>query len=360
MQTQQKPEIADDDILLQVHETVQPDPSAIMQTGTGFWASKTLLTAIKLGLFTHLSDKKLKAEEIRTALQLHPRSIYDFLDALTALEFLQREGQGDKAVYSNTFNTDFFLDKKKPTYIGGILEMCNDRLYQFWGTLEEGLKTGEPQNEVKYTEGNPFDAFYEDPDRLMQFMEAMVGIQMGAFIAFAKKFRFNSYKTLCDMGGATGALSIQVALNNPHMQCTSFDLPVIEPVSKKWVERFHVQDRVRIISGDFFKDDFPKADIITMGNILHDWGYKDKLKLAQSACKALPENGAFAVIESIIDDERRKNVFGLLMSLNMLIETHEGYDFTFHDFQELCKEAGFKKFELLPLAGPVSAAIAYK
>ncbi|ANE51596.1 methyltransferase [Flavisolibacter tropicus] len=346
----------------QVTPTTTPNPSAIMQVGTGFWASKTLLAAIKLRLFTELEGKALTAEEIRQKLDLHPRSIYDFLDALHSLKFLNREGQGTTARYSNTADTSFFLDRNKQGYIGGLLEMCNDRLYPFWGTLEDGLKTGKPQNEVKdeSTDANPFDAFYADPDRLTQFMEAMAGIQMGAFMALARNFDFSRYQTLCDMGGATGLLAIQVALNNPHMQTITYDLPAVEQVAKKWVERFDAVARVRIQSGDFFKDPFPKADIITMGNILHDWGYEDKLKLAKKAYEALPAGGAFIVIEGIIDNERKENTFGLLMSLNMLIETQAGYDFTFNDFQNLAKEAGFTRFELLHLAGPTSAAIAYK
>ena len=355
-------------MLMPVQEAVVPspvtteplDPSAIMQVGTGFWASKTLLSAIKLRLFTVLGEKRLSAEEIRTALGLHPRSVYDFLDALVALRFLEREGLYEEAVYRNTANTAFFLDRNKPSYIGGLLEMCNDRLYGFWGNLEEGLKTGQPQNETKETEGNPFEKLYADPERLEQFMEAMAGIQMGAFRAFAQSFNFKPYRTLVDMGGATGLLSIQVALNNPHLQCSTFDLPQVEHVAKKWIEIFDVAGRVSIKSGDFFTEEFPKADVITMGNILHDWGYEEKLKLARSAYEALPEGGAFVVIENIIDDERKQNAFGLLMSLNMLIETQKGYDFTFAAFQELCKEAGFSRFELLPLAGPTSAAVAYK
>lgn len=337
-----------------------PDPSAIMQVGTGFWASKVLLSAIKFRLFTFLGSDARSAEAIRSALGLHPRSVHDFLDALVALGFLQRQGLHAEARYSNSPNTAYFLDQNKPSYIGGILEMCNDRLYRFWGTLEEGLRTGAPQNEARHSERNLFDALYDDPQRLEQFMEAMVGIQSGAFRAFAQTFDFGPYHSLCDIGGATGILSILVALNNPHLQCTTFDLPAVEHVSRKWIEKFDLAHRINIRSGDFFKDAFPKADIITMGNILHDWGYESKLRLARSAYDALPGGGAFVVIESIIDDERRQNVFGLLMSLNMLVETRDGYDFTFLDFQALCREAGFRRFELLPLTGPTSAAIAYK
>ena len=337
-----------------------PDPSSIMQIGMGFWASKTLLAAIKFGLFTTLADKKMTGEEIKADIGLHDRSLYDFLDALVALGFLNREGLKENAQYSNSMNTAFFLDRNKPTYLGGILEMGNDRLYRFWGDLEEGLLTGEQQNEAKGSSENQFDKIYEDPQRLQQFMEAMAGIQMGAFIAFSKSFGFKNYKTLVDIGGATGALSLIVAQNNPHMQTITFDLPAVEHVAKSWIDKFHLGDRVKTNNGDFFKDEFPKADIITMGNILHDWGYDDKLRLMKSAYNALPEGGAFVVIENIIDDDRKQNAFGLLMSLNMLIETKDGYDFTFADFKELAVKAGFTKFSQLPLAGPTSAAIAFK
>ena len=337
-----------------------PDPSAIMQVGTGFWASKTLLAAIKLRLFTELGTDRLTAGDIRSMLHLHPRSVADFLDTLHALGFLHRDGVGKMATYSNTESTAFFLDRNKPSYIGGLLEMCNDRLYPFWGNLEEGLRTGEPQNEAKNGGDNLFSALYADPARLEQFMEAMAGIQMGAFIALAHSFNFGRYTSLTDIGGATGLLAIQVALANPHMQCTTFDLPAVGPVARKWVERFDAVARVKVQNGDFFTDAFPKSDVITMGNILHDWGYADKLRLVHKAYEALPMDGAFIVIESIIDNDRKENVFGLLMSLNMLIETKEGYDFTFNDFQNLCREVGFQRFELKHLAGPTSAAIAYK
>lgn len=337
-----------------------PDPTSIMHTGLGFWASKTLLAAIKFDLFTLLSGNQLPAQDIKKQLGLHDRSLYDFLDALVALGFLRREGIMEEALYGNAPDADFFLNKKKPSYIGGMLEMANDRLYGFWGNLEEALKTGQPQNEEREEGVSPFEVFYQDETKMLQFMEAMAGIQMGAFMAFANTFNFKPYKTLCDMGGATGALSIKVAQQHPHMHCITFDLPKIEPVAKRSIEKAGLKSRIEVVSGDFFKDEFPRADIITMGNILHDWGKEEKLSLMQAAYNALPANGAFVAIENLIDNERNKNAFGLLMSLNMLIETNNGYDMTFAHFKELGGTVGFKRFELLPLAGPTSAAIAYK
>ena len=120
----------------------QLNPSRIMEIGMGFWASKTLLTAVNLGLFTLLAKEPLTGDEIKKELGLHERGLYDFLDSLVALKFLNREGLKETSVYSNTPDIDLFLDKNKQTYVGGMLEMSNNRLYGFWNDLEEGLKTG--------------------------------------------------------------------------------------------------------------------------------------------------------------------------------------------------------------------------
>lgn len=339
---------------------VQVDPSKIMQIGTGFMASKTLLTAVNMELFTILAKRKLSGKDIQSRLGLHNRNLYDFLDTLVALGVLKRTGLKETSIYSNAEDSNLFLDKNKPSYMGGILEMANNRLYPFWNDLEEGLKTGLPQNETKNGGKPVFEEVYADPQKLKEFVGAMGGVQIGNFMAFAKQFDFSNYKTLCDIGGAGGFLAAHVALNNAHMQCTSFDLPPVEPIAKENIKNMGLENKVNVLSGDFFTDDFPKADVITMGNILHDWGKGDKKMLLQKAYDALPKGGALVIIENIIDDNRSENVFGLLMSLNMLIETSEGYDFTATDFSELAKEAGFRQISVMPLTGPTSAAIAIK
>ena len=338
----------------------QVDPSHIMQIGMGFWASKTLLSAVELELFTRLGSDAMTAPEIAEALGLHARAVPDFPDALVALDLLDREGEGSDARYRNTQATAVFLDKASPAYIGGILEMSNSRLYRFWGDLTEALQTGKPQNEIKHTGKPMFDELYSDPDRLEQFMNAMTGVSMGPFHALAEKFDFSDYNTLCDVGGATGQLSITVANRHPHMRCASHDLGVVEPIARRTIEGAGLSDRVRTEAGDFFAEPLPQADVITMGMILHDWDLDGKMHLIRAAYDALPDGGAFIAIENLIDDARRENAFGLLMSLNMLIEFGNAFDFTGADFAGWCREAGFKEIDILPLAGPASAAIAYK
>ena len=336
------------------------DPTHIMELGMSFFGSRTLLTAVELELFTHLGAHHMTGAQIQERLGLHPRAIPDFPDALVALGILNREGNGPDAVYHNTAESAVFLDKESPNYIGAILEMAGERLYHFWGHLSEALRTGEPQNEIKATGEPMFAKLYSAPERLGQYMNAMAGISAGNFKALAQKFDFSRYKTLVDAGGATGRLSCMVAAANPHMRCVSADLPAVEPIAKRHIEQAGLSHRVSTAVIDFFNDPLPKADVITMGMILHDWNLEKKKHLVKLAYDALSPGGAFIVVEALIDDERRKNAFGLLMSLNMLIEFGDGFDYTGADFRTWCGEAGFDRFEIIPLAGPSSAAVAYK
>lgn len=336
------------------------DPARIIQTGLGFWASKTLLSAVELGLFGVLGDKALTGAELTKALGLHDRANPDFYDTLLATGFLERDGDGPAARYRNTAETATFLDRAKPSYVGGILEMANSRLFRFWADLTEALKTGKPQNETKNGGQSFFGELYANPERLEQFVEAMSGISTGNFMALAEKFDFSKYKALCDIGGAGGVLSIMVATRHQHMSCITADLPMISAIAKKKIAQLGLSDRIQTRDVDFFKDPLPKADVITMGMILHDWDLENKMMLIRKAYDALPEGGAFIAIEAIIDDARRQNAFGLMMSLNMLIEFGVAFDFTAADFSRWCKEVGFRRTEIIPLAGPSSAAVAYK
>lgn len=335
-------------------------PSHIMQVGMGFFASKTLLSAVELELFTRLAERPMTGAEIASTLGLHARAIPDFPDALVALKLLEREGEGPEARYGNTPETALFLDRNSSDYMGGILEMANARLYGFWADLTEALQTGRPQNETKHLREPMFATLYQSPERLEQFLDAMAGVSAGNVNAFARTFDFTRYKTLCDVGGATGQLSCLVAAAHPHMRCVSFDLPEVVPIASRKIEQAGCADRVEALGGDFFTDPLPKADVITMGMILHDWNLETKKMLIGKAYDALPEGGALVVIEALIDDARRENAFGLLMSLNMLIEFGDAFDYTAADFFGWCRDAGFDAFETVPLTGPSSAAIAYK
>ena len=335
-------------------------PARIMEVGMAFWPAKVLLSAIELGLFTELGTNSMTGRELQGALRLHSRANPDFFDTLVALRFLDRDGDGPESQYRNTEETAAFLDRRSPQFIGGFLEMANARLYRFWGDLTDALRTGSPQNEIKHTGAPMFAELYSKPERLELFMDAMSGISAGNFQALADKFDFSRYQTVCDVGGATGLLSMLVARRHPHLRCTSADLPAATLIAERKIAVAGLADRVSAKALDFFTEPLPKADVITMGMILHDWNLEKKMHLVRAAYAALPPGGAFVVIENLIDDARRENAFGLMMSLNMLIEFGDAFDFTGGDFFRWCREAGFSRTEMIPLGGPASAGVAYK
>ena len=271
------------------------------------------------------------------------------------MKMLERED----GVYSNTAETDLFLVRGRPSYVGGLLEMANARLYASWGNLTEALKSGQRQSENK-EEGDLFAALYADPQRLRGFLAAMSGVSAGAAHAIAEKFPWRDYKTFVDVGAAQGMVPVTIARTHPHLSGGGFDLPAVGPIFEEFVASNGLSERLRFYAGDFFADPLPKADVIIMGHILHDWDLAQKRALLKKAHEALNDGGALIVYEALIDDERRENAFGLLMSLNMLIETAGGFDYSGADCRGWMKEAGFSRTRVEHLVGPDSMVVGFK
>jgi hypothetical protein len=330
-------------------------PDRIMQIGSAFAASKALLSAVELGVFTELAHQPADLGSLSWRLGLHPRSAADFLDTLVALKLLDRDG----GVYRNTPEADTFLDRAKPSYVGGMLEMMNSRLYGFWGSLTEAVRTGKPQNEAR-NDPDLFRKLYADRDRLRVFLEAMSGLSKVAAQAIATKFDWSKYRTFIDIGTAQGCLPVQVALAHGHLTGGGFDLPAVRPVYEDYVRAHELGGRLKFFEGDMFEGPLPKADVLVMGHILHDWGLEAKKALVAKAYEALPKGGALLVYDALIDDERRSNLGGLLMSLNMLIETRDGYDYTGAQGKAWMREAGFRETYVEPLTGPDAMVVGIK
>jgi SAM-dependent methyltransferase len=331
-------------------------PENIINLGNGFKAAKVLLTAVELGVFTELAGGPRSLEALQAALGLsRRRSTRDFFDALVSLKMLRhRDGH-----YSNTRETDTFLDRNKPTYIGGLLEMYNHRLYRFWGDFTEGLKTGNPQNEARNGE-EFFAALYADPDRLKEFLRAMAGISLFTAKALAKKFPWQDYKSFADIGCAQGVLAAEVVTAHPHLQGIGFDLEPVQSIFNEYIAERKLTRSLSFQKGDFFSDDLPQAEVLVFGQILHDWSLDQRKFLLAKAYRTLPQGGALIVYEPIIDDERRENTFGLLSSLTMLIETRDGFDYTGRECCEWMQEAGFQDLRVQHLVAADSMVVGIK
>lgn len=314
-----------------------------------YWPSQAVLTAVELDLFTILGDQSLTAKELSEKLGIMLRCSYDFFDALVALRFLKRKGDGKDARYCNFEGMAKMLDKEHGFMIEG---------YKSWSNLKKALKTGKSLNCVDNTEAEADDiyatSYFSDKDRLREFHNAMDSIQEENFLRLANAFDFSQYKMMLDIGAGSCLLSKIINKSYPELIIRNFDLSAALP------ERDNRIKNISYIEGDFFKDALPQSDVITMGNVLHNWGFDKKKILIKKAYEALAPGGVLIVVENIIDDLRRVNAHSLLMSLNMLIEFGEGSGFTAHEFKEWAQEIGFQDFKLIQLAGQASAALAYK
>jgi hypothetical protein len=317
-----------------------------------FQRAKVLLSAVELSLFSELARGSLDAEVLRRRLGLDVRGARDFFDALVALGLLDRR----HGRYSNTPETDLFLDRTKPSYVGAWLERANDQGYPSWGSLTEALRTGQPQTE---TQGS-FALTYGDPARLRGALEAMTGHNLGVAKAVSRKFSWGEYRTFIDVGTAQGALPVQVALAHRHLSGGGFDLPPVGSFFEEYVASFGLGDRLRFYAGDFFTGPLPPADVLVMGHVLHDWSLDQKRALLDKAYQALAPGGALIVYDYLIDDQRRENASGLLMSLNMLVNTVEGFDYTGADCLTWMREVGFSEPYVEHLGGPQSMVIGTK
>src|SRR5262245_24121368 len=328
---------------------------SILELGYAFRGAKALMSAVELGVFTALTEGPLDGEALRQQLGLAERGARDFFDALVALDLLNRDGIGR---YSNAPGAALHLDPRNGSYAGGLFEKLTAREYACWGALTEALRTGRPQ--AGFETFKPFAALDSDPQRLAFFVKAMASASLAPAKAIAARLPWDRYKTFLDVGTAQGCVPVQIALAQPHITGAGFDLPMMSATFDGYVRDHGVSDRVRFLPGDFFADPLPGADVLVMGRVLHNWDLATKRMLLQKAHAALPAGGALIVYERLIDDERRAGSDGLLSSLNMLVMTEGGFDFTAADCIGWMRAAGFREMRTEPLMAHQSMIVATK
>jgi O-methyltransferase domain/Dimerisation domain len=336
-------------------QTDAASPDRILELSYAFWKSKVLLSAVELDVFTVLAEGSLDIQELAARLGLHGRGARDFFDALVALDLLQRDTNGR---YSNRPDTALHLDRRKPTYLGGLLEHLSARHYLNWSQLTEALRTGMPQSGALATGSYP--ALYADTTAQDIFLNGMSAGSLVSAKVLAKKFPWKNYSTIIDIGTAQGCVPVEIASVHPHLTGGGFDLPSVEPAFSSYVHKFGLSDRLRFYPGDFFADPLPESDVLVMGRILHNWDLPTRKLLLEKACRALPKRGALIVYDPLIDDARCVEAHGLLSSLNMLIETKGGSEYTGAECMNWLQQAGFRETYVEPLGDVHTAVIGFK
>lgn len=329
-------------------------PDRIVKLGYAHRESKVLLSAVELGVFTALAEGPLGLDALRNKIGVDQRGARDFFDALLAIGLLARDDAGR---YANTPETAIYLDRRKPTYVGGELEFLA-QLYAHWNSLTPALRTGHPQSGAGAA--GMYPARYANSTELETFARAMTAGSLAPAKELAVKFPWKNYDTIIDVGAAQGCLPVQIAQAHWHITGGGFDLPSLRPLFDHYVQEHGLSERLQFHSGDFFQDRLPRADVLVMGRVLHNWDLATKKMLLRKAYDALSAGGALIVYERLIDDERRVNAAGLLASLNMLIMNKGGFDFSAADCIGWMEEAGFRNIRVEPLTGEQSMVVGHR
>jgi O-methyltransferase domain/Dimerisation domain len=330
-------------------------PDRLLQIAFAFRSSKALLSAVELGVFEALTDGPLGLEALVRRIGIHGRGARDFFDALVSLGVLHRDAGGR---YHNAPDCACYLDPSAPAYLGDLLDYLNARVYGSWGLLTDALRSGKPQAGPAAAGG--YAAFYKDQAKLDSFLRGMTAGSLLPARALAAAFPWTAYRTIIDIGTAQGCVPVEIARAHPHLTGGGFDLPALASSFKSYVGKHGLGERLQFYGGDFFHDPLPSADVLVMGRILHNWDVETRKLLLKKAHAALPPGGALIICETLIDDARRARPHGLLASLNMLIQTEGGSEFTGDECRSWLHAAGFSSVRIQPLGMSHSVVIAAK
>lgn len=324
-------------------------PSVVFEIGTAFCTAKCLLTALELSLFTVLGDGELTAEELRVKLDLHPRGARDFFNVLAGLGLLENNG----GRYRNSPLADRHLVRSNDGYVGGFLERANHMLYPAWGRFGEMLRTGKPTAEADYLE------MIKEPNRLRSFLGMMDALTSLIVPDLAKAVDWTAYRTVVDVGGARGNLSGGLVKAHPHLAGTVFDLPEMRSPFDEHMSALGLEGRVTFQPGDFFTDPIPSADVVVIGHVLHDWSPDECRSLVRKAFDAVRPGGKIVVYDRMVD-EQGTDLTNLIISLDMMLTTPGGAEYTPAEYQSWLTEAGFSATEAAPLGENDTVVIGHK
>jgi hypothetical protein len=330
-------------------------PDDILEIGFAFRKSRALLSAIEFGVFTVLADGPLAEGALAARLGIHERGARDFLDTLVSLGLLERDGASH---YANAPMAAAYLDARQPSYLGGLFEYLNERMYPAWAKLTSALRTGKPQAGPSAAGG--FSTFYSDGAAADSFLRGMTGASLLVGRALAGSFPWTEHSTFADVGTAQGGIAVEIARAHPHLRGIGFDLSSVERPFNDYVRGSGVRERVSFQAGDFFKDPLPRVDVLILGRVLHNWDVPIRQMLLDKAHAALPRDGALVVHDALIDDARQERPHCMLSSLNMLIQTAGGSEYTAADCRGWMQAAGFTRTRVVPLAAMQTAVIATK
>lgn len=334
----------------------QPDPAPVVDLIDAFRRSKIMFTAVSLGVFDHLADGPADLTTLAQATGTNEEALERLLDACAGLGLLSKETKK----YANQPVADAYLRRSSPTTFAGYIMYSHKALYLLWGNLEDAIREGSHRWEQTFgTKGPIFDHHFRSEEAKRDFLMGMNGFGLLSSPWVVEAFDLGKFNRLADLGGATGHLPIAACRRYPDLRAAVFDLPAVIEVAREYVKRAGLLDRIDLISGDFFKDPLPEADLFSLGRIVHDWSEEKIRKLLKKVYDRLPHGGALLIAERLLNEDKTGPLGALTQSLSMLVCT-EGKERTLAEYAALLREAGFSDVQGRTTGTPLDAVLATK
>lgn len=337
-------------------EPAVPDPGPILDLLVAFRRSKTMFTAVTLGVFDALDAGPKSAPDLAAELKVNPDAFTRLLDACVGLGLVRRDGDS----YSTTPAGSTYLTQTSPRRLTGYLRFTDEILWKLWGNLADSIRDGDSGWKRTFGwEGGIFGHIFHTPELRREFLMGMNGYGVISSPVVVAAFDLSRFRRLVDLGGATGHLATAACRRYPELRSVVFDLPEVVPLAAELVAATEVADRVEVVAGDFFTDALPEADLYALGRILHDWSEEKILTLLRRLHERLPVGGGVLIAEKLIADDRAGPNWAQMQDLNMLLVT-EGRERTLGGYRALLNAVGFTDVTGRVTDAPVDAVLAVK
>lgn len=337
--------------------TPNPDPAPIIDLIYAFRRSKTMFTAVSLGIFDQLGLTPAPLSTLARDFAADAGALERLLDACVGLGLLEKRSNGD---YANTESAMAYLQRSSPNTLTGYILYSDRALFRMWANLEDAVREGNHRWEQTFDSKGPiFAQFFRDADAARTFLLGMHGFGVLSSPRVVAAFDLSRFRKLMDLGGASGHLAIAACERYPNLHAAVFELPVVVEFAKEMAQKSAARDRISVVSGDFFTDELPEADLFAVGQILHDWTEEKIVRLLRKIHTRLPNGGGLLIAEKLLATDKSGPVMTQMQSLNMLVCT-EGKERTLEEYSVLLREAGFSEVTGVHTGAPVDATLAIK
>jgi len=323
------------------------NPNTIREFAASFQKSRILLSSFELDLFTNINESGTTSIQIAENLHLNLHACERLLNALVSLGFLTKQGH----LFFNTAESFTFLSKKGSDYLGGM--MHTNHLWNTWSNLTQVVKTGKS--------AHPAEINVRGEEWLVAFITAMHDRAIKQAPQQLANIDLSGINSVLDIGGGSGAFSMEFVSRKPEIEATVFDLPNVVPITRKFIDKEGFSGRIKTYTGDYTTDDLPKGfDLVFLSAIIHSNSLEVNQDLIKKCFKALNKNGKIIIQDWIMNNDRTQPTSGAIFAINMLVGTEAGDCFTEQEVTGMLNKAGFKNISRIEFDSGLSQVTAQK